>query len=113
VKERTRRGRWFGLALAGLVGVGALVLILAVVWEDATAISVTFVNGTGQALELPDCSTDLATVGADSMARLPIASDHPAECHVDVNGRSSGCVTVPQSVSNKTVIRLAVRHPCQ
>jgi hypothetical protein len=90
-------------------------LIGAIFWENATAVSVQFVNDTHVAVSLPDCSTDLAQINPGQRATLPVASDRPNQCTVDNSnqGTTIGCITMPSSVNAQTIIRLSDNHPCR
>lgn len=82
--------------------------------NSATATKVTFINDRPQAVTLPDCSTDIATIQAGLRVRLPVASDHPHECTVDDSKRHVilGCITLPDKLRAQVVIRMSEIHPC-
>lgn len=107
--------KWGGITLGALVGTALLALLVAIIWEDTTAVSVRFGNDTGVPVSLPDCSTDLAFIGANQTATLPVASDRPNQCTVDNTNKETvmGCITMPTSVNAGTTIRLSKTHPCR
>jgi hypothetical protein len=97
------------------MGAAVLVVLVAAIWENSTAVTVRFVNDTGASVSLPDCSTDLAFIGPNQAAKLPVASDRPDQCTVDNTQKETviGCITMPASVSAHTTIRLSKTHPCR
>jgi hypothetical protein len=106
--------KWAGIAMGSLVGAAVLVLLVAIIWENSTAVSVQFVNDTGVPVSLPDCSTDLAFIGTNQTAKLSVASVRPDQCTVDNTDKETviGCITMPTSISAETTIRLSKTHPC-
>lgn len=103
------------IVTAAVVGSALLVFLGAIIFQDSTAASVRFVNDTGIAVALPDCSTDLVSLDAGQGANVPIASDRPVQCTVDnlYKGTIIGCVTMPHTTNARTVIRLSHTHPCR
>ena len=108
--------KWAGIAVGAVLGAALLALLVVVVWEDATAVSVQFVNDTGVAVTLSDCSTDFAAIAAGQTATLQVASDHPKECAVvdttHKGGKVIGCVTMPSPLHSGAIIRLSKTHRC-
>jgi hypothetical protein len=103
-----------GIVLGAIAGCAVLVLLGAIFWQNGTAVSVRFVNDTHIAVTLPDCSTDLASLNPGQESSLPIASDRPDQCTVDNSDQGTiiGCITMPATVSTRTIIRLSDIHPC-
>jgi len=108
------------VASIALAGTGALLfgsLELVGFVEEQQAVQVTFVNDTTIPVSLPDCSTDIAPIGAGQTAKLPVASDHPNDCTVDnsLHGTIVRCVTMPRNVVAGVVIviRLSQIHTCR
>jgi|SRR5450756_2227667 len=106
---------WVLVALGVLIAAGALVIGVAVVWEDTTAVSVTFVNDSQQGVILPDCGTDLVSISPHETVQIPIATDHPKQCSVDTSngtGRNSTtCLAMPTRLDSKTIIRISGARP--
>lgn len=113
--DSVSRLRLGGIIVGAIAGCALLALVGVIFWENATAVSVEFVNDTHVAVDLPDCSTDLASLSPGQHATLPVASDHPNQCTVDnsYQGKVIGCITMPASLHVHTVVRLSQTHPCR
>jgi hypothetical protein len=104
-----------GIIIGAVAGCALLALVGVIFWENATTVSVEFVNDTHVAVSLPDCSTDIADLNPGQRSTLPVASDRPDQCTDDnsYQGTIIGCITMPSSVNAQTIIRLSKTHPCR
>jgi hypothetical protein len=87
-----------------------------IIWENATAAQVTFINDSANAVVLTDCSTDLVTLAAGTTQALPIASDHPKQCSVEYltqsgNPSSFACLLMPPRLGSQTVVKISSARP--
>ncbi len=102
-----------GLFIIGALGVlGLVILGSAIIWQDETAVQVTFINDSANTAMLTDCSTDLVSLPPGATTAIPIASDHPKQCSVEYLTRSGdpssyACLVMPSHLGSQTVFKLS------
>src|ERR1700722_17025162 len=106
-----------GLLIFGALDVLGLVIPgSAIIWQDAAAVQVTFINNSANTAILPDCSTDLVSLPPGVTTAIPIASDHPKQCSVESltrsgNPSSYACLVMLSHLGAQTVVKLSDARP--